>query len=73
MIKKLLAILGLIELVWTEDYDGAVRLRVIRKHPITGRRAVIGIINIWASLEEDGSTSGCSYVKRWAPYRKAKS
>lgn len=31
--RRVLGYLGLVELVWTEDYDGEVRLRVVHKSP----------------------------------------
>lgn len=42
MILRLLALLGVFPLVWTEDHDGDVRLRVVRKSPF-GKYVVRGI------------------------------
>jgi hypothetical protein len=68
--KKLFAYLFKWPLVYTEDSNGAVRLRKVSKTPF-GKYAVHGISDIsTAKLNSDGTTDGCSYVKKWKPANK---
>lgn len=65
--RRLLEILRLVRLVWTEDSDGEIRLRIVRNFGTQLRCNAIcwggGVI-----LNSDGSTSGKCYVKKWYPY-----
>lgn len=73
--KRLLAKLGLIKLVWLRDYDGELTLSIKREtDPPGGFYAYRHhIIRSWVKLEDDGTCSGdASYVKRWADYGESK-
>jgi hypothetical protein len=49
----------------TEDHDGEVRYRFVRSSPF-GKKVCRPIgISGWVTLNEDGTCSGKSYVKRW--------
>lgn len=73
MIKRILAMLGLIELVWTGD--GAVRLVKVYHTPFG--RMVYGIggryVGRTGFLGSDGIIYNGSYMKKWKPYRSQKS
>lgn len=75
MIKRILAHLGLIELVWTKDGDGAVRLVKVYNTPFG--RMVYGIggryVGRTGFLGCDGIIYNGSYMKKWKPYRSQKS
>ena len=67
--KKLLARLGVFELVWLSDFNGDTRLRR-KQHDGFGTYACFMGLGIGRStLNEDGTTGGeSSYVKRWKNY-----
>lgn len=68
-IKKLLAKLGLIKLVWLEDWDGELTLAIKRKHPLGGDAAYrMWSVNRIVRLNSDGTCSGPIYVKKWVDY-----
>lgn len=64
--RKLGARLGLWVVVYTEDFDGEVRTRIVRESPFGGGY-VYGLHGC-ARLLSDGKTSGCSYIDRWMEY-----
>lgn len=75
--KRILYWLGIVEIVWTEDHDGEVRLRCV--HALNGKKYVYGICgpsfrtdNPPYELRPDGTThngtSSGGYVERWYPY-----
>lgn len=68
--RRLLALIGVWPLVWTQDHDGEVRLRVAKKTPFACGWSC-GSICFWdrsVQLLPDGSTTGRIYVKRWAEW-----
>lgn len=65
--RRLLAALRLVRLVWTEDGDGEVRLRIARRFGYQWRCSAIALDNS-VILNPDGSTSGKCYVKKWRAY-----
>lgn len=67
--RKLLALMGLCSVVYTEDYDGDVRLRIAHHTPFD-RYCVKGICS-WrvGYLRADGRIMAGSYMRRWLPYR----
>jgi hypothetical protein len=66
--KRPLALLGLIELAWTEDSSGEVRLRRVRTTPF-GKRIVHGYSSMsTAELLPDGSANGAC-LRRWKRWR----
>ena len=70
IIKKILAKLGIIQLVWLEDHDGDITLSIKRKHPFGGYMAYrIYLTGRVVRLLPDGSTLGTDYVKRWMDYK----
>ena len=64
--KRVLAKMFGWPLVWTEDYDGALRLRRVYRHPFR-TYVVRAICEKAVFLNEDGSTGGRRYVERWMP------
>lgn len=64
---KLAAFILRWRLVWTEDADGEIRLRKVNVTPF-GERCHAGTADNSVILNEDGTTSGKCYVKRWKPY-----
>ncbi len=69
LIKKALAKLGLIKLVWLRDFRGEIALRIKRKYPFGGYYACWYDFGIGtAILNEDGTCGGASYVKEWKDY-----
>jgi len=66
-IKKLLAKMGIIRLVWTVDYDVEIRLRRVYKHPRGGHscRGICG--SPYGVRLLPGNITGGSeiYVKEW--------
>jgi hypothetical protein len=70
LMKRLLALLGIWQLVWTRDKDHCssdVRLRKVRNHPFGGL-CVSGICGGDAILMEDGTTKGIPYIDCWIPW-----
>lgn len=66
IIKRIWAKLTKGKLVWLEDFDGEITLRIARKHPFGGlrtNRMSFGITPL--QLLEDGSIEPKCYVKRW--------
>lgn len=64
--KRILAFIFGWELVWTEDYDGELRLR--RTYKIGGKKRTSAMRNDKSIiLNKDGTTSNKSYVKNWYP------
>lgn len=69
VVRRAVGLLGLANVVWTEDMDGAVRLRLAHKTQF-GTYTVKGI---WSDRSGKLATSGVildgSYMERWKPYR----
>lgn len=56
-------------LVWTEDFDGEVRLRRVYSSPF-GEQKVTGIAFTSGSLRADGSITNHNYMRHWKPANK---
>ena len=70
LVRKMLAKLGLLKLVWLKDKDGELTLAIKRDHPFGGFMAYrFWIIGKTVRLEDDGSCSGLCYVRRWRDYK----
>lgn len=73
MIKKLLARLGVIQLVYTVDFDGTVRLRRVYRHYESGYSCA-AICDFSEGHKYDvrllpgNKTGGANYVKKWFNY-----
>lgn len=65
--KRLGALLGLWSLVYTQDYDGEVRLRIARRSPFGGYWAKTYLLSV--KLLPGGITAGISYVEGWIEWR----
>ena len=65
--KRLLAWMRLVRLVWTEDHDGEIRLRIARRHGPQWRCNAISMDDS-VILNPDGTTSGKCYISKWYPY-----
>jgi hypothetical protein len=68
MIRRWGAILGLWRCVWTEDFNGVVRLRILRSSPFGGYYAYGVIKETRGRLMPDGSIWGGCYMERWMPW-----
>jgi len=70
LLLKMLAKFNLVELVYTMDFDGEIRLRVKRTLCST-YHYVYGISSSCAAtLNPDGSCGGpADYIERWKPYK----
>lgn len=67
--KRLLALLGCFSLVWTQDHDGEVRLRIAHRNPF-GEWACNAIgPPCSVILNPDGTTRGKYYVRRWMEWK----
>lgn len=67
--KRLIAYLFKIPLVYTEDYDGEIRLRFVSK--IGGKYRCDGILDDNSViLNKDMTTGGKDYVEKWYPANK---
>lgn len=66
--KRLLAHLGLIKLVWLQDKDLEVTLRIKRKNPFGGYLA-FRTNYMMVNLNPDGTCSGCDWVSRWKDFK----
>jgi hypothetical protein len=67
MIRRLLSLLTGRPLVWLQDHDGEVHLRIAKRTPfgLSARRWSLGVYDCF--LREDGSVLGPCYVMRWMP------
>jgi len=67
---KILAKFNLVELVYTKDFDGEIRLRIKRTSPDFGDY-VFGLTDgSVIILNDDGTCGGDrSYIKKWKPYK----
>lgn len=69
--RKLLGLLGLADVVYTRDFDGWVRMRILRRNP--WGYYVYGISNFsQAMVENYGRIEEGHYIQEWAPYRLSK-
>lgn len=66
---KLLAHLFKWPLVYTQDFDGDVRVNRVTKTPFDNY-IVRAIGNSTCLLKSDGTVEGASYVKKWIPANK---
>lgn len=65
--RKLIAKLFGLPLAYTQDHDGEMRLRIVRRDPF-GEYTVRGVV--WfriGFLKPDGSISNGSYLRKWKP------
>ena len=69
MIRKLLALLGFWPLVYTQDHDGEIRIRIARPNPFGGWMCDSIYWENAVTLLSDGKTSGITYVERWIEWR----
>ncbi len=69
MFKKLSARLGIIELVWLEDFKGRVCLQRKRSDGFNTYAYAKGFDIGYTILHEDGTTGGDAiYIERWKDY-----
>jgi hypothetical protein len=68
--RRLIAWIFGLPLVWTKDHDGEVRLRLVRSDPWNEYTACGIISKKRGSLKQDGSIENGSYMKKWKPANK---
>lgn len=65
--RRLLAWIFRVPLVWTKDFDGETRLRLVHTDAWVGRSVKgVGAFNS-GILEPDGTISHNAYMRKWKP------